>query len=171
MPPSFQPLRFVANGTLREFKADDAGVVTVKGKVEILAAIHDEAFADQASNFGVPVVMLSISDGTHTLQKLVLDHRGDVGDATRTRPLYLTYDERKTFFDPGSFPRYQILRVTKTNGDGKISAQAENKCWDTDAKDKLGRPLWPNGRYSVNVYAWDIAGNRAVIGAKVLVNN
>jgi murein DD-endopeptidase MepM/ murein hydrolase activator NlpD len=170
-PPSFQPLRFVTSGKFDEFKADGDGVVTVKGKVDILAAIHDEASASQASNFGVPVVMLSISDGTHTLQKLVLDHRGDVGNEKQTRPLYLTWDEKKAFFDPGSFPRYQMLRVTKTSGDGRISPLAEQKCWDTTARDKSGRPLWPNGRYSVNVYAWDIAGNRGDVGANVVVGN
>jgi hypothetical protein len=122
-------------------------------------------------NLGVPVVMLSISDGTHTMQKLVVDHRGDVGGERRVRPLYLSREEKTSFIDPGSFPRYQMLRVTKTDGDGRISPRDARECWDTSARDNRGAPLWPNGRYSVNVYAWDIAGGRAMVGAMVEVRN
>ena len=170
-PPTFQPLRFVSEGATRQFQADAAGVVMVSGKVGILAAITDSAFPGHMGNLGVPVVMLSISDGTHTMQKLVLDHRGDVGDETKTKPLYLSYEEKKAFFNPDSFPRYQMLRVTKTDGDGKITPRDAAECWDTAARDRAGKPLWPDGRYSVNVYAWDITGNRAVVGATVQVKN
>jgi hypothetical protein len=171
VPPSFQPLRFVSDNSPRKFKADAEGIVTVSGKVDILAAVTDSAFPGHVGNLGVPMVMLSISDGTHTMQKLALDHRGDVGNETQTKPLFLSVDERKAFFDPNSFPRYQMLRVTKTDGDGKITQRDVSKCWDTAAKDRTGKPAWPDGRYSVNVYAWDIAGNRGVVGAKVQVGN
>ncbi len=170
-PPAFQPLIFVSDGTLDQFKPDAAGVVTVKGRVDVLAAIADKAFADHAGNLGVPVVMLSISDGKHTMQKLVLDHRGDVGDERRTKPLYLSYEERKAFTNPDTFPRYQMLRVTKTDGDGKIEASDVTQCWDTTARDDSGQPAWPNGQYAVNVYAWDVAGNRGSVGAMVEVRN
>lgn len=170
-PPVFQPLRFVREGALQQFQADAAGAVTVNGRVDILAAIADGAFPGHMGNLGVPVVMLSISDGTHTMQKLVVDHRGDVGDETQVKPLYLTYDEKKAFFDPDSFPRYQMLRVTKTDGDGRITPRDAGECWDTAARDSSGRSVWPDGQYSVNVYAWDIAGNRAVVGAIVQVRN
>ena len=169
--PIFQRLRFVTEGTLEEFRPDAAGVVTVNGKVDVLAAISDTAIPGQFCNFGVPLVMLSISDGNHTVQKLVLDHRGDVGDEKQTKPLYLSVEERRTFFDPLSIPRYQMLRVTKSDGDGKITPRDAAHCWDTRAKDGRGKPQWPNGRYSVNVYAWDIAGNREVQGAYVQVDN
>ena len=167
VPPSFQPLRFVSEGA----EADATGVIMVKGKVDILASITDSAFPGHVCNLGVPVVMLSISDGTHTMQKLVLDHRGDVGDRMHTKPLYLSSEEEKAFFRPGSFPRYQMLRVTKTDGDGKITPKDADECWDTTAMDNSGKPLWPDGRYSVNVYAWDIGNNRGVVGATVQVEN
>jgi murein DD-endopeptidase MepM/ murein hydrolase activator NlpD len=170
-PPTFQPLRFVREGTVQQFQADASGVVTVNGRVDILAAVTDSAFHGHMGNLGVPVVMLSISDGTHTMQKLVLDHRGDVGDETHVKPLYLTSNEKKAFFNPDSFPRYQMLRVTKTDGDGRITPRDATECWDTAARDRSGRRLWPDGRYSVNVYAWDIAGNQAVVGAIVQVRN
>ncbi|HUV03978.1 MAG TPA: peptidoglycan DD-metalloendopeptidase family protein [Armatimonadota bacterium] len=167
-PPTFQPLRFVSEGA----KADAAGVVTVSGKVDILAAITDSAYPGQKSLLGVPVVMLSISDGTHTMQKLVLDHRGDVGDEKQTKPLYLSREESRALTNPNSwFPFYQVLRVTKTDDDGKITPRDAPECWDTAALDGAGKPLWPDGQYSVNVYAWDIAGNRAVVGATVQVKN
>lgn len=169
--PTFQPLIFVEDGKSRQFHPDNSGIVTVSGQVDILAAIADAAFPDHVGNLGVPVVMLSISDGTHTMQKLVLDHRGEVGDETRTKPLYLSYEERKAFINPDSFPRYQMLRVTKTDGDGRIEAEDVTQCWDTLARDSDGNPRWPNGRYSVNVYAWDIAGNRGCMGALVDVKN
>jgi len=170
-PPVLQPLRFVSEGTIAQFQADDAGVVTLGGRVDILAAVTDGAYPDHMGNLGVPVVTLSISDGTHTMKKLVLDHRGDVGDETQVRPLYLSYDEKKAFFNPDSFPRYQMLRVTKTDGDGKITPQDAAECWDTTARDRTGKPLWPNGQYSVKVYAWDIAGNQAVVETTVRVRN
>jgi hypothetical protein len=169
--PVFQPLRFVSHGTLRAFAADPAGVVTVTGKVDLLAALTDSAFPGHMGNLGVPVVMLSLSDGRHTMQKLVVDHRGDVGDEKQVKPLYLSYDERKRFFDPDAFPRYQMLRVTATDGDGQIEWHDGAECWDTAATGPTGRHLWPNGEYHVNVYAWDIAGNRAVVGAVVKVKN
>ena len=170
-PPVFQPLRFVSEGATRQFQADSSGVITVNGKVDILAAITDSAYPGQMGNFGVPVVMLSISDGTHTIQKLVLDHRGDVGDRLHTKPLYFSREEKKAYINPGSFPRYQVLRVTETDGDGKITPKDADECWDTTALDSAGKPLWPDGRYSVNVYAWDIGNNRGVAGAIVQVEN
>ena len=171
VPPTFQPLRFVSEGATWQFQADSSGVVTVSGKVDILAAITDTAFPGHDCITGVPVVMLSISDGTHTMQKLVLDHRGDVSDAKQTKPLYFSHDEIMESFKPDSFPRFQVLRVTKTDGDGKITPRDAAECWDTAARDRTGKPLWPDGKYSVNVYAWDIAGNRAVVGATVQVKN
>ncbi|MCJ7751675.1 MAG: peptidoglycan DD-metalloendopeptidase family protein, partial [Armatimonadetes bacterium] len=170
-PPLFQPLRFVTEDMTRQFQADSDGVVTVSGKVEILATVADSAYPGHVGNLGVPVVMTSISDGVHTFQALVLDHRGDVGDETRVRPLYLSYDERKAFLNPDSFPRYQMLRVTKTDGDGRITARDASTCWDTTARGRDGDPLWPDGRYAANVYAWDIAGNKALAGAVVQVRN
>jgi hypothetical protein len=169
--PTFQPLRFAPEGTTQQFEADTSGTVAVNGKVDILAAITDTAFSGQDCLFGVPVVMLSISDGKHTLQKLVLDQRGDVGDEKQTKPLYLTYDEIMAMYKPASFPRFQVMHVTKTDGDGKINPQDENQSWDTTALDDNGKPLWPDGKYSVNVYAWDIAGNKGSVGAMVEVKN
>lgn len=171
VPPALQPLRFVQEGTLRQFQSDTSGAVTVSGRVDVLAAVTDSAFPGHMGNLGVPVVMLSISDGTHTMQKLVLDHRGNVGDETVVQPLYLSYREKQALFDPDSFPRYQVLRVTKTDGDGKITPRDASECWDTTARDGNGNPIWPDGKYSVNVYAWDIAGNRGVVGATVFVKN
>ena len=170
-PPAFRPLWFVPEGATRQFQADSSGVVTVNGKVDVLAAITDSAYPGQMAYLGVPVVMLSISDGTHTMQKLVVDHRGDVGDEKQTRPLYLSHEEKKEFINPDSFPHYQVLRVTKTDGNGKITSRDATECWDTTARDSGGKPLWPDGRYSVNVYAWDIGGNRAAVGATVQVKN
>ncbi len=170
-PPVFQPLRFVTEDMSEQFPSDAAGVVTVSGRADVLAAVTDSAYPGHMGNLGVPVVMLSISDGKHTMQKLVVDHRGDVGDETQVKPLYLSYDQKKAFLNPDSFPRYQILRVTKTDGDGRIEPRDVRECWDTAARDLRGKPLWPNGQYSVNVYAWDIAGNRAVVGAIVRVRN
>ena len=170
IPPSFQPLRFMLEGTMQQFQADSSGVITVQGKVDILAAITDSAYPGHRCNLGVPVVMLSISDGTHTMQKLVLDHRGDVGESRRTKPLYLTHEEKKAFLT-SSYPCYHILLVAKTDGDGKIGPEDAKECWDTTAKGPDGKPLWPDGEYSVNVYAWDISGNRAVVGAIAQVRN
>ncbi len=172
VPPIFQSLRFVLDGTMQQYQADSSGVITVNGKVDILAAITDSAYTGQKALLGVAVVMLSISDGTHTMQKLVLDHRGDIGDAKQTKPLYLSREESKALTNSDSFfPYYQTLRVTKTDGDGKITPRDANECWNTAARDGTGKPLWPNGRYSVNVYAWDIAGNRGVVGSIVQVKN
>lgn len=171
VPPTFKPLIFVSEGSTRQFDADDSGVASVNGKIDILAAIADSGYPEHMGNIGTPVVMYSISDGTHTKQRLVLDHRGDVGNEMLTKPLYLTYEEKKVFFNPDGFPRYQMLRVTKTDGDGLITSRDASECWDTTGRDSTGNALWPNGVYSVNVYAWDIAGNRSVVGARVKVNN
>ncbi len=169
--PTLAPLLFVPDGGTEPLEADPQGVVTVHGRVDILAAIADVAYRGQSAVFGVPVVMLSISDGTHTMQRLVLDHRGDVGDWKQTTPLYLSLSEARRLFTIGGAGYWQALRVTKTDGDGKITPQDATKCWDTMERDLTGKPLWPDGVYSVNVYAWDIAGNRGVAGAKVQVRN
>jgi murein DD-endopeptidase MepM/ murein hydrolase activator NlpD len=169
--PTLAPLLFVPDGATEPLEADSQGVVTVSGRVDILAAIADVAYAGQSAVFGVPVVMLSISDGTHTMQKLVLDHRGDVGDWRQTTPLYLSLSDARRLFTIRGAGYWQALRVTKTDGDGKIAPQDATKCWDTMERDLAGKPLWPDGVYSVNVYAWDIAGNRGVAGAKVQVRN
>lgn len=169
--PSFLPLKFVLEGTMQEFSTDAAGVTTVKGKVDILAAVTDSAYIGQKALLGVSVVMLSISDGTHTMQKLVIDHRGDVGDVKQTKPLYISRDETNKLFGTRFDPYYQTLRVTKTDGDGIITPRDEREFWDTTARESRGRALWPDGKYSVNVYAWDIAGNRGVTGAIVQVKN
>lgn len=169
--PSFAPLLFVTEGNTEPFKADAAGVVTVKGKVDILAAIADSAYPGQSNIFGVPLVMLSISDGTHTMQKLVLDHRGDVGDWKQFKPLYLSLNEGRRLFTIRGAGYFQTLRVTKTDGDGRITYRDENECWDTTASGANGKALWPDGEYSVNVYAWDAAGNQGVSGAIVQVKN
>jgi hypothetical protein len=169
--PVFQPLWFISEDTGQRFQPDAAGVVKVSGKVGILAAVTDGAYPGHMGNLGLPVVTLSISNGTQTMQKVVVDHRGDVGEETRVRPLYLSYQERKAFLSPDAFPRYQLMRVTRTDGDGRITTRDATECWDTTARDSKGRRAWPSGEYSVNVYAWDIAGNRAVVGAVVRVRN
>ena len=171
-PPVLQPLIFVKNHTLEVFLAEADGIVTVSGQVDVLATIADRAYPDQAGNLGVPVVMVSISDGRHTLQKLVLDHRGEVGEENRVKPLYLSREERSRFLNvPDAFPRFQMLRVMKTDGDGKITTADDDYYWDTNGRDENGKRYWPDGRYNVNVYAWDIAGNRTVRGAVVRVAN
>ncbi|HET6454201.1 MAG TPA: HEAT repeat domain-containing protein [Armatimonadota bacterium] len=169
--PAFLPLRFVLDGTTQQFPADAAGVVTVKGKADILAAITDSACPGQRELLGVPVVMLSISDGTHTMQKVVLDHRGDIGYWKQVQPLYVPREVTRKLFSVEWSPYFQALRVTKTDGDGIIEPEDAKECWDTTALDNAGKPLWPNGQYSVNVYAWDLLGNQGVAGAIVQVKN
>lgn len=170
-PPVLAPLMFVKEGSTEQFRPDSSGIVTVNGNVDILATISDVAYLGQGAVYGVPVVMLSISDGTHTAQRLVLDHRGDVIDWKQVKPLYLTLEEGRKLFNIKGAGFWQTLRVTKTDGDGLITPKDANECWHTAARDAGGRPTWPDGIYNVNVYAWDIAGNRGVVGAKVQVKN
>lgn len=170
-PPEVRLERFAWIGSGQAFPADDDGVIRVNGKVDIFAAIADAAYPGHVGNLGVPVVMLSIRGQGQSIEKLVLDHRGPIEKNRLTKPLYLTHDEKKEFINPGSFPRYQVLRVSRTDGDGQISPLDRNQCWDTAARDRAGNPLWPDGEYTVTVCAWDIAGNLGFDEQTVRVRN
>jgi murein DD-endopeptidase MepM/ murein hydrolase activator NlpD len=171
-PLILAPFHFVRDGTLEEFPVGDDGEVTVNGKVDVIVGMADGA-ADTGCNWGVPVVTFSITGPVpYALQKLVLDHRGDVGDEKQTRPLYLSYEEKKRYLEnPDGFPRYHFLRITKTDGDGLIEPADALQTWDTTASGADGKRIWPDGKYTVRVYAWDLAGNRSMAEAVVRVRN
>jgi len=171
-PSILTPFHFVKDGAFEEFPVGDDGEVTVSGEVDVIVGMADGA-ADTVCNWGVPVVTFSITGPVpYGLQKLVLDHRGDVGDEKQTRPLYLSYDEMKRYIEnPDSFPRYHFLRITKTDGDGLIEHADAQQTWDTAATAADGKRIWPDGKYTVRVYAWDLAGNRSTAEAVVQVRN
>jgi hypothetical protein len=58
--PVFQRLRFVSEGTKALFEPDADGVVTVSGRVDILAAI--------AERFALPVSAIGVGEGVDDLQ-------------------------------------------------------------------------------------------------------
>lgn len=172
-PPLFQgDLHFVRDATVDEFPIGDDGWPTVRGKADVIAAIADGAggfFCD----WGVPVVTFSIvGDAAHALHKLAFDGRGELPEATSCTPLILPREQATRWIpDTSAVPRFHCLRVTKSDGDGVVEPTDAAQSWDTAARDARGNRRWPDGIYTVTVYAWDLAGNRSAASAQVRVAN
>ncbi|UCH36283.1 MAG: HEAT repeat domain-containing protein [Armatimonadota bacterium] len=171
-PLILEPFHFVRDGTLEEFPAGAGGRAVVSGKVDVIVGMADGA-TDTGCNWGVPVVTFAITGPVrYALQKLALDQRGKLADAKQTRPLYLSYEEKKRFLEnPDGFPRYHFLRITKSDGDGIIEPADALHSWDTTARGEDGKRIWPDGEYTVTVHAWDLAGNGASAECTVRVEN
>jgi murein DD-endopeptidase MepM/ murein hydrolase activator NlpD len=175
-PPQIaDPLRFVRKGTLDEFAKDADGMATVSGKVEIIAAISDNAYEGHFCHWMTPVVTLEIEGaGAKPWRKLVLDQRGPIleKDKFGAPALYLSYNDaakwRRDLPPPGSV---HFVKVTSSEGDGVVEASDQLHSWDTAAKDSAGKRRFPDGVYTVTVRAWDLKENQAARTAKVRVSN
>ncbi len=107
--------------------------------------------------------MLSISDGpAYDAETGAGPARGDGEKRVPSSRFTSPARSASYFVNIDAFPRFQMLRVTKSDGDGKITAADQDYYWDTAGYDENGKRWWPDGLYNVNVYAWDIGGNRAV---------
>ncbi|MEM6671799.1 MAG: M23 family metallopeptidase [Planctomycetota bacterium] len=178
--PEVAPLRLAAAGTWQEFEQDDGDLWRVRGRVDVLAAIRDQSYDGGAGNWGVPVITLEVRSvrGRSKWCKLVLDHRGPIGDRRQARPLYDVSEagfawRRALGEDPdyGPWPSWQVLRVTATDGDGTIEPGDASFAWDTTELAEGERPRFPDGLYDVTVRAFDLAGNVGSSTARVRVEN
>ncbi|HGY92718.1 MAG TPA: hypothetical protein ENK43_16235 [Planctomycetes bacterium] len=171
-PTVFTPFHFVRNGS-----STPLGLVgkvpRLGGKVDILVAIADNAYAGHIANWMTPVVTLEITaKGVRPWRKLVLDQRGPIEDARQVAPLYLGFAARASLVE--GLPRNpvaHVLRVTNTDGDGVIEPTDARFAWDTAQRDERGQRRFPDGVYEVIVRAWDLAGNRGEGRMRVRVVN
>ncbi len=170
-PTVHTPFHFVRNGTFEPFAPVD-GLPEVSGKVDILAAISDCAYEKHIANWMTPVVTLEISGaGIEPLRKLVLDQRGRIADPKQTA-LYVPSRNRSPFAkDLPPSPCPQLAIVTNTDGDGTIEASDAAHSWNTGMLNEKGQPRFPDGKYTVVVRAWDLAGNKGEARMTVRVRN
>ncbi len=169
-PPTIHtPFWLVEEGSLDPVDAERP----VSGKLDVLVAISDNAYRDQACNWMVPAVTIEIKRKGHSSwRKLVLDQRGPIPSERTVRPLYLSHEERQPFVSKlPPWPRPYVLKATNTDGDGIIELADERQCWDTTSLDDNGKRRFPDGRYTIVVRAWDLAGNRAEASMRVVVKN
>jgi hypothetical protein len=160
-----EEIRFVREGTLKEFPASANGVPTVRGRVDIIAGISDSDFEGHGGTWMVPVVTLEIAgQSSKPWRKLVLDQRGEIADPRAASALYLTSAEKRRWTEgKAPFPVVHFLRLTNTDGDGVIEEADRAQTWDTQK--------FPDSDYDVTVRAWDLKGNGAVRTARVRVSN
>ena len=155
---------FVRDETLEEFEADDDGFPTVSGKVDIVAAIRNDAFTG-GGLWGTPVVTLEILDAEEerVLSTLVLDQRGPLKPGSPVDALYVFGEQQLEGHRRLLRGGYTFLRVTNTDGDGVVEPEDAAHSWDTTELE--------NGRYRVIVRAWDLAGNTVERKVGVFVEN
>lgn len=167
-PTIHTPFRLVRNRSLDEVDPD-----AVSGEVDVLVALSDNGYRGQAGNWGVPLVTIEITGKQAApWRKLVLDQRGPMHDARIVKPLYLSYAQRKPFVEGlPPWPGVYVLKSTNTDGDGVIEASDERQCWNTLELDENGERRFPDGKYTLTVRAWDLAGNKAEEKQVVRVKN
>ena len=172
-PRIVDPLRLVRKGTLDEFTVQSDGLVTVSGRVEIIAGISDNAYADHACNWMTPVVTLEIvGEKSKPWRKLVLDGRGPLDEREPPTALYLTSQQAARWAkDLPRFPQTFFLKVTSTDGDGIIQRADALHAWETAQQEPGGGPRYPDGVYTVTVRAWDLKGNQATRTTTARVKN
>jgi hypothetical protein len=79
--PTVHGLRHLRSGTTKEFATDVKRVVTVSGRVDVLALVSDAARAGGGCNWGVPVVTIEVlGEGAVPWRKLVFDLRAGIGE-------------------------------------------------------------------------------------------
>ena len=99
--------------------------------------------------------------------EIVLDRRENLDLKT-----FLIYFGAKEYYLPD--PEFYFIIITNTDGTGVFGLLNENDetyCWDTDAVDNFGNPLFPNGTYYITVTAYDFMGNSVSAIDSVFVQN
>lgn len=172
-PVIHEPIRFVRAGTLDEFAADKDGIATVSGDVDVIAGISDFAYAGQGCNWMVPVVTIEIQGGkSKPWRKLVMDQRGEVGDAAAATALYVKYEAKQRWLkDVPAFPPIHFVFATHTDGDGMLEKADALQTWSTAERDERGERRFPDGVYQVTLRAFDLKENKAERTVKVRVEN
>jgi hypothetical protein len=69
------------------------------------------------------------------------------------------------------FSYYVITNVNGTGEFGEIKTTDGDYAWNTRSVDANGKPLFPNGRYTIRVTAYDVKGNYASESDTVEVHN
>jgi hypothetical protein len=69
------------------------------------------------------------------------------------------------------FSYYVITNTPADGSSGEVRPSDQNYAWNTSARDANGRPVFPNGRYSITVIAYDQIGHATTASDTVTVNN
>jgi hypothetical protein len=75
-----------------------------------------------------------------------------------------------TFWDK-TFSYYIITNTPGTVTSGLLDVNDQDFSWNTAAVDGAGNRLFPNGLYTVTVWAYDFLGNYTVARESVIVDN
>jgi len=192
-PPTIERRLWVFRNQASELLPSAGGRSVASGDVDLVVGIRDGGHYAHSQD---PTFLPGVGDrlAPAVVRCEVLDRRGRrvaqwTRDLTRT---VLRWEEGQTSIwapervavvykshldvpgaqSGGLFPPYFVL----TNADGihpigVIRPSDAEHSWRTAATDEAGERLFPDGRYTVRITAWDSVGNRATRSRRVLVRN
>jgi hypothetical protein len=187
-----KPFYFFKNNSNEIFEPDPAGTVTVKGDVDIVVAMreaglyarsNDSGFGDRLGVAGMEYAITFVSEGPKGTRQFpgfdfakIRIKKGYHGTAYATKLTRAVYKHWRLFDEPGRsgdkcFSYYVLTNCPIEGCPKEVELDDEDYCWRTAEKDEKGNPLYPDGRYSISVVAWDFKGNRAVAEMEVKVIN
>lgn len=159
IPPSFaKELIVVSDGGLDTFSRSATGLPQVWGKVDLLVGIQDLASPEQKTPWMASKVQAQLWRQDRLLKNwCVLDHRQEIGDRFVASVLYV--HRSKVLAWPEERHPFHWLRITNSDGDGRLESEDATFGWNSAALDQAGKRLFPPGEYRLVVQAWDWSGN------------
>lgn len=184
-PPVIEaPFYFFRNNFPDRFTRSDT--TTVNGEVDIVVGIRDpgQYAHSQSTLYGDRLCVKRIEyeiyrEGELLERRIAFDfnrmqlNRENLADKVATVfKFHLEMNPSFMVEDWNRFVSHYI--ITNSNGSGIFEpGEVGDKqySWKTNALDEAGESLYPNGLYTIRVYAWDNRDNEAVAESLVLVDN
>jgi hypothetical protein len=188
-PPVIEsPFRYYRNQTDSLFPPGNPTVVS--GDVDIIVGIREQgeyAHAKDASivpvDFGDRLCPSKLEfeiegNGVHfqrksfDFSKIVLRYRSDqyLQVATIYKFYYSLHPAGPTSWS-GVFSYFVVTNVDGSGEFGEVKTSDQSYAWNTTAKDEMGNPKFPNGRYVVRIKAYDASGLSATSIDSVEIRN
>ncbi|MHC4933750.1 MAG: hypothetical protein ACYTGV_16340, partial [Planctomycetota bacterium] len=188
-PPVIEtPFLFFRNGSDDRIEPERSGEVRLSGEVDIVVAMREAGrYAHSEGGFGD---RLGVMRTDYEIERFgggkkhfrsfdfnVLKFRkgyyGRAHGTELTKVVYKHYGLCETGKRGGN-KVFSYYVITNCRGDApprKIDPEDRKYAWNTAAKDRMGRPLYPNGPYRITVRARDFDGNEASASMSVTVAN
>ena len=179
------PFHYFRNNTDTYFTSDS--MPTLSGDVDIVVSMRDATDYSRGSlkgsgYFGDRLAVKSISyrilkDGKEVFSapsfdfsKLEFDYADDKWRKA------LTVYKMRTILEEAPLPydkffSHYVITNARPGYKGIISPEDKNLAWNTGKKDAAGKPLFPNGVYTIEVTAYDNGGNSTTVQDSVRVKN
>ena len=192
-PPTIERRLWVFRNQASELLPSAGGRPVASGDVDLVVGIRDgghyahsqdPTFLPGVGNRLAPAVVRCevldrrgrrVAQWTRDLTRTVLrweEGQTSIWAPERVAVVYKSHLDVPGAQSGGPFPPYFVL----TNSDGihpigVVRPADAAHAWRTAADDEAGERLFPNGRYTVRVTAWDSVGNRATRTRRVVVRN